>query len=69
MAMLVDVDGGCYLDPDAEVEHRGFLTVRRDQDGYHVVNQMPGALWDLEPISDELKAKLIPVATVTVLKI
>lgn len=66
VVLLVDEDGSCYLNPDAKIDEAGLITIRRDEVGYHVTVRMPGVRWMREQIAEEKKAKLIPVATITV---
>src|SRR5437763_554771 len=65
LAMIVDADGECYVRPlETPVPYRWF-TVRRDQDGYHVVVRLKNLKWTREPVSQDEKAKLLPVKSVT----
>ena|ERR1051326_3800369 len=65
MAMLVDGDGSCYLEPDHKIKEIDCITVKRDEVGYHVTVRLPGVRWTLTAIPVERKVKLIPVQTLT----
>jgi hypothetical protein len=65
VAMLVDEEGSCYLDPDAKIVDAGFIHVRRDEVGYHVTVRLLGVQWIPGPIPEAMKAKLITVETLT----
>jgi len=63
-ALLIDEDWTCYLRSDAQIVHAGFLSVRREADGYHVTIQIPVKL-GTDRIRASERAKLIPVESIT----